>query len=272
MKTSKLVTMATRLNDVDRVAEIAQKYPSKVIPAYGYHPWFSHLVYVGEKPQNKLAHYTEVLYPEPTEEFVEGLPDPTSWEEHLDKIRRFLEADSRAIVGEIGLDKAFRLPVPGSKLSPYKVSMEHQKRIFQSLLDVASELKRPCSIHSVQCHNTMFEQIKAMKVPPPSICLHSYTGSPDFVKSAWLTKKAPKCAVYFSGSVLINISTQEKSDKIFSTVPADRVLTESDYHAAGDEMDQYIEQSLHRICASYGWDTPSGARIMLDNFRRFIEP
>ncbi|KAA8910219.1 hypothetical protein TRICI_004237 [Trichomonascus ciferrii] len=275
MQTSKLTLMATRLDDIDLVHSAAQRYPDKVIPAFGYHPWFSHLVYLTEEPpKSSYEHYCKVLTPTPTEEFVNSeLPFPASFEEHLKKIKRYLEMHPNAILGEAGLDKAFRLPQKhgDKKLSPYKVDMGHQQEVFKRQLSVAVDLGRPVSVHGVQCQNAVYECI--MSHPPPSVCLHSYTGSPQFLQSNWLNKKLRKRQpqVFVSCSVLINIPTQAKMDALAESIPSDRILSESDYHAAGDLIDEYVYQSLSSIASAYKMGIEQAAEAVSQNYSRFVK-
>lgn len=275
MQTSKLTLMSTRLDDIDLVHNTVENYPDKVIPAFGYHPWFSHLVYLTEEPpQTAYEHYRTVLTPAPTEEFVNSeLPFPSSFEEHLTKIRRYLEAHPNAILGEAGLDKAFRLPQKHGekKLSPHKVDMGHQQEVFKRQLSIAVELGRPVSVHGVQCQNAVYECIMAQ--PPPSVCLHSYTGSPQFLQSNWFNKKLrnKQPHVFVSCSVLINIPTQTKMDALAESIPSDRILSESDYHAAGDLMDKYVHQSLTAIASAYNLELDQAANLISQNYSKFVK-
>jgi Tat protein secretion system quality control protein TatD with DNase activity len=274
MQTSNLTLMATRLDDIDLVHNTAERYPDRVIPAFGYHPWFSHLVYLSdEPPQTAYEHYCKVLTPTPTEEFVKSeLPIPTSFKEHLKKIKSYLEMHPHAILGEAGLDKAFRLPQKHGKkkLSPYKVDMGHQQEVFKRQLSIAVELGRPVSVHGVQCQNAVYECIMAQ--PPPSVCLHSYTGSPQFLQSNWFNKKhqKKKPLVFVSCSVLINIPTQAKMDALAESIPSDRILSESDYHAAGELMDRYVHQSLTSIASAYKLELDQAAITVSQNYSRFV--
>lgn len=279
MNACSLAIMATRMDDLDLVYETSQKYPDKTIAAFGYHPWFSHLVYTTpDPPESALDHYKEVLVPTPTEEFVELLPFPKSFDEHLNRIENYLKNDPNSIVGECGLDKAFTLPIPGSNprnLSQYHVSMDHQKEVFMKQLELASTYNRPVSIHGVHCPQTVYDCIINMENQPPSICLHSFTGSPAFLQS-WFTpgrkQKKPKTKVFVSGSVLINITSEEKAVKLASHVPLDRILVESDYHVAGRDMDNYLMESFTRFAKAYNLEFAEAEKQFYRNYRNFVSP
>ena len=90
-----------------------------VIPSFGFHPWFSHLVSndlddalksVEGQLVSKDEHYKSVLTPEPSDDIISGLPDPLPLSTVLDGIRFNLRAFPAALVGEIGMDRGFRIP------------------------------------------------------------------------------------------------------------------------------------------------------------------
>lgn len=166
----------------------------KIIPSFGWHPWFSHQLYddvllgkaaatfdptAQDHKAQKRRHYNAVLSPSPeskqNEEFIDELPDPQPLSDLITQTRTYLQAHPYALVGEIGLDKAFRLPshgpaiddgmTPGRRngqiLSPYRVNMDHQKRIFIAQLNLAGEMGRAVSVHGVQAPGLLFDALKS---------------------------------------------------------------------------------------------------------------
>ncbi|PWY95512.1 Metallo-dependent hydrolase [Aspergillus sclerotioniger CBS 115572] len=203
MKASTLTVMSTRGEDQDLVLETAisltkGQEPSqgsetgRVLPCFGWHPWFSHQIIddatgspetkqdVSSIEQKKL-HYKKVLTPEPDDDFILSLPDPKPISQLLSESRARLTAYPHSPVGEVGLDRAFRLPQPwtseekeardeqvtlgsreGRKLSPYRVQLAHQKAVLEAQLRLAGELKRPVSVHSVHAHGAVFDLFKGL--------------------------------------------------------------------------------------------------------------
>jgi Tat protein secretion system quality control protein TatD with DNase activity len=206
-----LTDRATRWQDQQLVAQVAGQLGvassldegsegSRVVAAFGWHPWFSHQIYDDTAAQPtfdlgshgdseeaaKRAHYAAVLQPSPTkdadwEDFVSSLPTPIALSSFLDATRGYLSAYPLALVGEIGLDKAFRLPrqwsspssptapdrdeglTPGGRegrpLSPYRVRMPHQQAVLEAQLRLAGETGRAVSVHGVQAHGVLFESV-----------------------------------------------------------------------------------------------------------------
>ena len=205
--------MGTNNTDQSLVRELAEKYPERVIPGFGWHPWFSYLVWDDEDPELlalwetgeegwegefKVRHFGKVLKGGGGGEtgdggrlekgFVEALGMPRRLRgDVVVELRRnleFFKNQGRGVVlGEVGLDRGFRLPWPKSyhppasvsatvseegeegkekALSPYKVSMDHQVLVFVAQMKVAGEVGVPASVHGVQAHGTMFDTLRGM--------------------------------------------------------------------------------------------------------------
>lgn len=160
----------------------------QIVPSFGWHPWFSHEIYddslelSNERLQgaNKILHYKAVIYPEPSDDgFLSSLPDPQPLSSILAQTREYLERFQYALVGEVGLDHAFRIPdhrLPdiayerdssltpggreGKRLTSYRVRMDHQRAILKAQLDLAGELSRAVSVHGVAAHGALFEVLR----------------------------------------------------------------------------------------------------------------
>lgn len=194
MKTTTLTIMATRGEDQELVQQTAKSLngykdsarEDRIVPAFGWHPWFSHQILddtQSDNPQQKDAHYSAVLTPSPSEdpEFIKRLPQPKLLSTLIAETRERLERFPSALVGEVGLDKSFRLPgawtqqdldnrdeeiTPGSRegrrLSPYKVKIDHQRLVLKAQLQLAGEMQRAVSVHSVQSHGAVLEVLKEL--------------------------------------------------------------------------------------------------------------
>lgn len=196
MKASCLAIMSTRSEDQHLVAQVAAKYAygptssetqsssrTTVIPSFGYHPWFSHFLYdnTGDPATSHYAtlsgeelkqhHYPRVLTPQPdaSSEFIKHLPVPRPLSLVLAEVAENLSRFPHALVGEIGMDRAFRLPEAecngeghGRKLSVHRVSLFHQKAVFKAQLCLAGRMGRAVSVHGVQCHGAVFDTFREL--------------------------------------------------------------------------------------------------------------
>ncbi|KAK4541791.1 hypothetical protein LTR36_007323 [Oleoguttula mirabilis] len=296
MRANVLTVMATRAEDQELVAHAADEYgltqahvrntvmdwskKHRMVPAFGWHPWFSHQMfdeaeYDGASslaPEQKVAHYQSVLAPKSEDrDFLLSLPDPRPFGHFLDQTRDYLTRYPLALIGEVGLDRSFRIPeawlpehtdhrdesiTPGGregrKLSPYRVSIDHQRKVLTAQLRLAGEMQRAVSVHGVAAHGVVYETLAATwkgherRVPskrerrkaeatgnanaepsetdnegpksvepksyPPRVCLHSYSGPAETVKQ-YIAASVP-CEVFFSFSTTINAWSETGDGKV----------------------------------------------------------
>lgn len=108
------------------------------------------------------------------------------------------------LIGEVGLDRRSKVP------------MTRQRTVFREVLEVASEMTRLVSIHSVGATAEVLEELK--KQPAPGAILHWWRGS------ASETQDALELGSYFS----LN-GSEVRRPKVLSLLPCERVLTETDF-------------------------------------------
>jgi len=288
-----LCAMSTRPDDQSLVESFSKDNPERVISFFGYHPWFAHLFSVDDE-----NHYETIFKPPPPEGFISHLPKPIPWEQTLKDLRARLEANPNAQVGEIGLDKSFRLPthtngerdVAARKdLSPYRTTPEHQLRIFTDQCKLAAELGRSISVHGVQCHGLLFTTLQSLWKTPekkkssksaapnttsptpysPRICIHSASLPIDTLKQ-YLQPSVP-AKVYFSFSTAINARYGQKLLDLISAVPDNKILIESDWHSEGSIRRTQLHDIARLIIHTKQWSHEHGVNQLEQNFREFLD-
>lgn len=217
---------------------------------FGVHPWHSHL-FSSDLGKTKVEHYQSVLRcknEKELDEMIALLPDPINIDSYLQN-----EFDEKAeCIGEIGLDKLFRLPKngffqePREELSLVRVDMNHQIKIFEKLLDTAAREKLPISVHSVKCHGLLLEICqKKLSNTKVNICLHSFSGSIETLKLWFKTFK--KDRIYFSISSYINLKNKQEAENLLKNIPIQNVLTETDYPIDQYSLDEQSSQLIKVI-------------------------
>ncbi|ORY87750.1 hypothetical protein BCR37DRAFT_390276 [Protomyces lactucae-debilis] len=314
-----LCIMATRESDQELVGQTAIKFSDKVIPAFGIHPWFVHNIYDDrnsvERP-DKAEHFRGVIKPEPDADFIASLPDLVPLSSVLASISQNLEEQPLAMVGEVGVDKSFRIPDRNqprqdsnrSHLSKYKTGLEHQSLILKAQLTLAGKYQRACSIHGVQAHGLLFDQISSLwaghELPSKSsikkgVARKKQAGDGDqvfqFPRNPF-TSEADMCwfppriclhsfsgnretvfswinpripaNIFFSFSQVVN-GRYDRWAEVVDSIPDDRLLIESDYHDCRS-IDKSLEEALQFVAQAKGWTTDEARVILKKNWHSFV--
>lgn len=173
----------------------------KIIPSYGLHPWD-----VGNRSPR--------------------------W---LENLRACLEADPKACVGEIGLDRWMldraRSDDPrliGLRRAP----IEEQTEVFLAQLALATERGLPASIHCLDAIGPLYDLLRSAKLPAGGFLLHSYNGSAE------MAVNFAKLGAYFSFNGSFLDPRKKRLSEVYATLPHDRLLVETDAPATRLPVDR----------------------------------
>ncbi|KAM6498682.1 TatD DNase family Scn1 [Amanita muscaria] len=251
-----ICAMATRQSDQLLVRDLALQYPSKIIPCFGYHPWFSYSIAI--RPfSSKEDHYKTLLLGESTdprlvesfERLLPHLPEPRLLTEIISELRAHFEAFPNAMLGEVGLDRSFRVPfdyfASPRELTPFTIPLEHQQVIVDAQIELAIDLGRNVSFHSVRSQEATVGLLNRMRDRYGerwcniSVDMHSCGFSNAHTN------------VFLSTSIAINGRNPNLRRLIAACAP-DRILVESDYNNA-DMATQMTWEMLLIIAEVRGW-------------------
>ncbi|KAI4148875.1 MAG: hypothetical protein L6R39_002664 [Caloplaca ligustica] len=274
MKARVLTIMATRGEDQDIVRQFAKKYgvrretirslscegdngcPTQLVPAFGWHPWFSHQIFDDSNPScpgseidDTARHYKAVLTPSPDDDFISSLPKPRPLSGLLDQLRESLQSFPYSLVGEVGIDRSFRLPYhwtaddetkrnesltpggrEGRRLTPYRVQIDHQCKILKAQLNLAGELGRPVSVHGVAAHGIVFETLK-----------ETWQGHERQVLSKRERKRRTSAANARANPAT---SDEKERDKASGPQPYPPRICLHSYSGPADQLKQYLDPSI----------------------------
>ncbi|OJT04445.1 Cut9-interacting protein scn1 [Trametes pubescens] len=277
----RICAMATRRSDQQLVADLANACPDKVTPCFGYHPWFYHWISLGPIT-SKDAHYRALFLPSadstpPKPELVSAfekllpfLPEPILLSDLLSDVRARLTAFPNAMLGEVGIDRAFRIPYSypvdppfaavytapregPREVSPFTTPLAHQLAILYAQLALAVELRRNVSLHSVKCQQATVELLDRMKSTHGSAWLRISVDLHSCGLSAqtWtqLSKRHPNA--FLSLSTAINGRSPAHRALAAACAP-DRLLVESDFPDVRGSA-PYTWNMLRTVADVKGW-------------------
>ncbi|KAJ2770707.1 Cut9-interacting protein scn1 [Coemansia nantahalensis] len=227
---------ATKYTDWGDVIQLGKRYPGRVLPAVGLHPWFVEGVQSGEVP--------------------------ATWAAEL----RGLLVQHGCALGECGLDKVARNPATGRQYP-----LDLQLRVFEEQLAIAHEVGVPVSVHCVQAFGLLADALRGAeqrRALPPRIMLHSYSGAPDMLRQIFFRGELGK-RVFVSFSAMVNGRNRQKSMECIRAAPAERLLVESDLSRA-DTAAEALDAVVGLVAEARGWTMPEARSTLASNARLFF--
>lgn len=238
--TGRMMVMATSPSDWTSLEEAYRRYPKKIVPFFGIHPWSSN-----------------------------AQVDPA-----LSRLEQLLKSNPDWHVGEIGIDKRFKNPLTGA---PYPI--DAQWSLFKKQMAIASAYQRAVSIHNVQMHGLFLDYLRELVQTsdryssrsiafPSAIILHSYSGSVENARALLKLKHVGE-SIYFGFSHSVN-SKASKTERVIQGIPADRILLETDCHGT-DLVDGELQKVLEMVANAKGWSLEVCAAKTTCNVLRLLK-
>ena len=132
----------------------------------------------------------------------------------LKRLQHILQANPKAFVGEIGLDRSKR----------HKKSFQRQRKLCIEQLKIAKELSRPVVFHMVRSSQQSYELIH--KYYGPKIYFHGYLGS---IEEA---RRYPHAFFGFHHRMIRNTKAQQ----LIAELPLNQILIETDNHSQKHDL------------------------------------
>ncbi|MBP5343815.1 MAG: TatD family hydrolase [Alphaproteobacteria bacterium] len=183
----------------------------------------------------------------------------------IDVLRQFIRKTPRIIgVGECGLD--YHEMGKNTKLK--------QETLFKEQIDLAHELGLPLIIHSRDAEGDMRTILKAAYKDGKlknGFVLHCFSGSID------MAKETVKMGGYLSASGVITFKNATKLREVFSTIPLDRLLVETDAPYLAPEpyrgkknQPAFVVRTLDKLAEVKGMTVDEMDCITTQNFNRLF--
>lgn len=272
--------MSTNANDWEKLRKIEA---TDIVRSFGVHPWYCHLFSIGRESVSKREHYESVLECKERQEqlaIIERLPDPIPLEKY---IQEEYDDELVGVIGEIGLDKLFRLPENGYfvhakepfRLTRVRVKLAHQIAVFERFCQLAAQFDKPVSVHDVKCHGKLFEICTEILLPHEgvNVCLHSFTGSKEIISQQWI-RYFTEPRIFLSLSKYINFKSSEDGRALAVFVPNRCLLTETDLPIDAVKPDE-LTNALSYVCEELTEALQLGGleatkQLIHTNFKRYL--
>lgn len=160
-----------------------------------------------------------------------------------DALQACLDAAPAAGMGEIGIDRWIldRAKPDDSRLAGLRrASLDEQLAAFRWQLELAADQNRAATIHCIDAWGALSEVVRTARLPARGWLLHAYGGSAE------LAREFASRGAYFSFNGYFLGERQAAKRTVFETLPADRLLVETDAPAMPlpDNRRQYVLPGL----------------------------
>lgn len=245
----------------------------------GIHPWYAHL-YTVDSQISKTDHYKRVLkwsgsskdkkecFHSELATLIQQLPDPVVLQDSSSTV---LPDPLPDFIGEIGLDKVFRIPLTQVKqhfgdtvaLSHFTCSLDHQLVVLKWWLAQASTHSLSVQLHAVKYPDAILQTCKAYLTNNPkcNILLHGFQGSVESL-TQWI-KHFSKERVYVSFNPHFN---ERLLDSYRDVLDSSHVLAETDWPSFHREQHDMLQTMTTRLQQCYG-----GAIDFESNINAFLQ-
>ncbi|KAJ8603282.1 hypothetical protein CTAYLR_006945 [Chrysophaeum taylorii] len=182
----------------------------------------------------------------------------------LARLRAHLQAEPEALCGELGLD-GLRGGGPHGALDAAR-----QDDVFRAQLALASQLRRPCTVHCVRAYGRLREALDEAPSLPPALAMHSYGGSFDFARDLKASLERRGSACFFGFSWIVNGRRKpEKQADVIKCLDGDSILLETDLEE-GTDIDDNLARAATLVADARGWTADDAHRRCDENARLFL--
>jgi len=150
--------------------------------------------------------------------------------EAVDEIRRMVEADPSAGVGEIGLDRLKTKSVTDS-----------QREVFLAQLSIAADMHRPVVLHGAKCWGEVVRCVKPFAGAVPAFLFHGFSRSGGLVPDI----EAVNGFVGVGTAVLNDRAVNYR--ELVRRLPEDRILAETDFDGGDGSREDMLRAVVGKI-------------------------